>query len=634
MEAFQADSAPTKVLPFGQLAPETIIKIISYLSLPEILQLYALSKAWHRFLSKNESYVFHDVAVSHGISLNTESTIEALTQRLGSPLWIKGVRTWKDYCSQRFRMEKGWLGQGRTSIRVYDPDNLSLNSQREREPLALGYYGAVDSEERILISTSSLTGGLTVLCMDTGRTLFQLPKSHVNARARCEFSNGFLILRRSQNALEVWRRASDFNTHPEERPRNGPDELQIRAKRLSENLRSSGNKLPDSPPVTPSRGVFEPWSVLSPEGAGYTFRFIYPYVVEVSANSKEALFWDVRRGLLVRTISIEDPKVSEGRPSPVVHLDFNQTYLFVCRKRLLIFRHGLDFEESDFYTARGMHAHKWADLLHSGDALSYSPVPSKVWDIGENGSFGLKEGLAWPKYALTDRSDLHEGFFEGDLDYKSRDAIIQGPHLSTREVTNALVHMQIESNESNARLSKIDEGTGHLGDVFCLGPSWQEYYEVIVSPDGKDLVLYGNSDYLLYLEHFERLILGEKTFDEIAYWVNIAYEIQAIAFDGKRIVLATNESCFYILTLSKHSNSLLGGDHGTKSPHVEHEGPFSSVARLNYFTFWADKRMQISWMSLTDEGLWFVWDTKADYTMPDRDPQSVVCIDFSPAALA
>ncbi|KZS89632.1 hypothetical protein SISNIDRAFT_489058 [Sistotremastrum niveocremeum HHB9708] len=606
----------------GLLPPETVLQILVYLSFEESLQLYLLSRAWQRFITVNESSIFRNVALQHGISRLDEPTIEALEKRLNGPRWMKGVKSFKQYCFQRLKLEKAWLGEGPVSLRTYGPASEPMDSETpllDAEPLAVGHRFKIDEQERTIISTCS-EGGITVLCMDTGASLFSLPSGYVRPWAHCEFSNGFLIFDRPFNSKEVWRRASDYHAHPEERPDIGPDSLQ---QRVQEYLHAvQDEQFNEHPELTPSlRGRYEPWSLLTHQNITHAFRFVYPYLLVGSQQAKEAYIWDIPSGTLVRTISIEDPAPIARWDYRMTYVEISQEYIFICTTaRLLIFRHGLDGhqvpQEKDSRVTDGTHA------------MSV-PGSNEI----QNDLAVLRRSRRRP---VLPESAAHILDVPRKRDFPNRDfqdnpLTIAGTHLQIRAMPDAVKHLEIKPPDAfySSRAVSTD-AIGPPQDAYRVPYHFQGIH---TSPDGKDFVAITHTGLVFYVENFERALRGEKSFDDIAYSVNVGSSVRNLSFDGGRIAISTDDH-FHVFTLDKRRRIHQSDNFGSHMPHLEHDGPFISSICFNYFGKFSHLMQTVSWIALSEDAFWFVWDTEVNERLADPCPQSILCFDFSPPSLS
>lgn len=78
------------------------------------------------------------------------------------------------------------------------------------------------------------------------------------------------------------------------------------------------------------QGHFRPWAKLSFPDVARAYRFAYPTLL--CANDEHAFLHDVRTGVLVQTIDLDDqPRQGGG----VCYVDVNERYAFVCEPRAL-----------------------------------------------------------------------------------------------------------------------------------------------------------------------------------------------------------------------------------------------------------------------------------------------------------
>ena len=83
---------------FSLLSPDIVLYILSFLSLPDVVQLYRVSRGVHRFLVDNESAIYHQLAVLHRFVTPGSSLEHLIKQDKTQGGYLNGTTSWKDLC--------------------------------------------------------------------------------------------------------------------------------------------------------------------------------------------------------------------------------------------------------------------------------------------------------------------------------------------------------------------------------------------------------------------------------------------------------------------------------------------------------------------------------------------------------
>ena len=164
--------------------------------------------------------------------------------------------------------------------------------------------------------------------------------------SHCEFDKGFLIWGRHSTEIEVWRRRKDQLLDP--LPMCAPDELQLVSEPLAPAAELSDEELltalradesdPDDNVDRPRsrlrdleyRGQFTPFCVLTPPKTTSASRFVYPELVVVARDARDAYIFNVPNAKLVKTIMLEICAQEVFVEFTVRYVDHSPTHVFVC----------------------------------------------------------------------------------------------------------------------------------------------------------------------------------------------------------------------------------------------------------------------------------------------------------------
>ncbi|KAI9510203.1 hypothetical protein F5148DRAFT_623674 [Russula earlei] len=288
------------------LPVEVSLAILSYLPLPSLCSLSALSRQWFNFVSTNRSTIFRKAAILHGFTPPGTSLLkDVLSVCTGSP-WA-GATDWRDFCAscplgrRSVQLRRNWEGNGRVVARMLSPPVRDVHRIK------------VDEKAGICITTH-MFGGLWVTHLFSSTILWSLPMYHVHRYAHCEYENGYLVFDCIDGKKEVWRMANELAAG-EVAAYSPPDEDQRRVSAFVATIHHR---------YAP-RGHFRPWAKLSFPELTRAYRLAYPTLV--SAGGDRAFLHDVRTGALVQTIEIN--------VQSVCYVDVNERHLFVCEPKAL-----------------------------------------------------------------------------------------------------------------------------------------------------------------------------------------------------------------------------------------------------------------------------------------------------------
>lgn len=187
--------------------------------------------------------------------------------------------------------------------------------------------------------------------------------------AHCEYADGFLVLTREGDALEVWRRKRDTQTSPRPHGLQAPDPYQTMAMRQSH---QSALSLSEN-----HRGAFDPWTTISPPNPVRALRLVHSTLLVASASAEEAYLYDVLDGGLKQTISLRS---SDESPVQVNYVELGSRHIFVCTVHdVLVY----PLDASDSQTAlkfpsdvEGFHEFYETQALR----VDYSTIVPTYWD--------------------------------------------------------------------------------------------------------------------------------------------------------------------------------------------------------------------------------------------------------------
>ncbi|KAI0783060.1 hypothetical protein C8Q75DRAFT_785619 [Abortiporus biennis] len=286
----------------SQLPPELVLNILLYLPVQSLHNVEIISRSWHTFFSENATTIFHQAAFHHGLVNSMEDDLsDAISKHFVR--FSKGITDWRSFCKHLLHVERSWAGFGSASYH-------SSSAAEDR------VHRIKIDEQRNLLFTTHVSGGLRVIDLGTDTILWQLSSHHVRSWAHCEYSNGFLIFDRRGSHKEVWRLASEYNSTPQPVD-NLPDSDQWKACEDAAN-QYGGMEGP---------GHFKPWALLTSPEMGRAFRFVYPTLLVASFT--KAYLYDIESAQLVQTIKDVQPSPI-GNFGSITYVELNQDYVFIC----------------------------------------------------------------------------------------------------------------------------------------------------------------------------------------------------------------------------------------------------------------------------------------------------------------
>ncbi|CAE6468244.1 unnamed protein product [Rhizoctonia solani] len=347
------------------LPPECLLRIIAFLTLPDVVALLRTSRLWNSVITSNEQVIYHQLANYHD---STDASLGSLADVLKS--WAspdtKRIRTWKQYCQIQVATERRWGGKGR----AYSSPDIFGESQTRVHRIK------VDTEKSLLVMSSQTErdqgGSLAVHCLldPTRQAIFCL--GQISSYAHVEMSNGFIVFTcgaEAPDSLEVWRWAEDQEACPLD---SSPTKQQ---QRLYENaMINSGYD-------ASRRGVLIPMGILKHSDATKASRLVYPTVCVGNRSGNRLSLWDVRTRKLTQTIEID--------PSPYLgflmnYVDINEEHVFVATHTVSVY--------SRATRQRVFHL----DESHLAQITTYISIPTPISSEGSN---FVKREL--PGYTIT-----------------------------------------------------------------------------------------------------------------------------------------------------------------------------------------------------------------------------------------
>ncbi|KAK0455503.1 uncharacterized protein EV420DRAFT_1336393 [Desarmillaria tabescens] len=286
----------------GRLPAEIILEILAYLQLDSLASFAAVSRSTKIFIDANESTVYRNAAVIHGL-ISSEATQPADLRTKYTPKSMQGVDSWKSFCRRQITIKRAWKGKSPSSAR-----RLAYASLHRQDVHRI----KVDEWAGIIITTYR-NGGLAVADIATNRVLWSLPSSHVVPHAHCEYDKGFLIFNRVGRRKEVWRLVEGQNETVQPTSSSPPDHTQQAAS--TEAATEHQSSYP--------KGHFVPYSLIITPTMTYAFRFVYP--VLFAATETNFFIYDIPGGRLLQSIV--------NSPESLIHLhyvDISERHLFLC----------------------------------------------------------------------------------------------------------------------------------------------------------------------------------------------------------------------------------------------------------------------------------------------------------------
>ncbi|KAG7446560.1 uncharacterized protein BT62DRAFT_1076116 [Guyanagaster necrorhizus] len=288
---------------YESLPVEIILEILAYLQLSSLASFVAVSRSTKLLVDANESTVFRNAAVVHGL-ISSDGTQPADLRAKYTPRSLQGVDGWKSFCRRQIGIKFAWKGKSPSSAR-----RLAYASLHRQDVHRL----KVDERAGIIMTTYR-NGGLAVADIATNRILWSLPSSHVVPHAHCEYDNGFLIFNRAGRRKEVWRLVEGQNQTIMPPSTSPPDQTQLAAS--TEAATEHHNSYP--------KGHFVPWSLIVTPTITYAFRFVYPTLF--AATETNFFVYDIPGGKLLQSIIVNPP----DSLTHLHYVDISERHLFLC----------------------------------------------------------------------------------------------------------------------------------------------------------------------------------------------------------------------------------------------------------------------------------------------------------------
>lgn len=172
---------------FATLSPDVVLYTLSYLTLPDVLKLYTLSRSVHSFLLDHEPSIFHRLAILHRFVSSGTTLDDAVVEEHSLGGLLDGVSTWKELCTSikfafaayssltRYVQGRRWESLYRSwsgHAAVREGGYISFPQDTVR-------MFRVDEQERTILVLTG-TGGsygytLSVCALEDGRLLWSLP---------------------------------------------------------------------------------------------------------------------------------------------------------------------------------------------------------------------------------------------------------------------------------------------------------------------------------------------------------------------------------------------------------------------------------------------------------------------------
>ncbi|KAK1219810.1 hypothetical protein PQX77_017474 [Marasmius sp. AFHP31] len=282
-----------------ELPAETVLSILSYLSIPSIRCLQLVSKHFRLLITDNEPTIYRFAAFYHGFTPSTTIKIDQLnTLRMRREILVGMKRDWKSFCQRMFQLDDSWRGRG--------PSTLAHYPSAGEQPA----YIRVDEKEGFLISLKDVRGerpGLVVIDRVSGVVLWK--QSWAVAQTYViEYQSGYLILN-TPKWREVWRLATIPDPCPPSPAQKGsfpyphPQQIEVSRKCLEAHR--------DTYP----KGHFVPHAAFPYPSSARPFRMIFPTLLTL-LNESEVLFYDIPSRRLTQTLLLCPDTMMTVKPGP------------------------------------------------------------------------------------------------------------------------------------------------------------------------------------------------------------------------------------------------------------------------------------------------------------------------------
>ncbi|KAF8527390.1 hypothetical protein BU17DRAFT_81525 [Hysterangium stoloniferum] len=288
----------------GILPTEVILAVLSFLPLRQLQRLQQLSKLWRNFINVNESEIHHAAARLHNF-IKPNANLQGAQK---SHVWLRHVRSWKDLCHSYSHLERRWEGYEQPNAAIFGASGKAV------------WRFKVDEEQSTVITTH-FDGGLRVTAINGG-VLWLLPHSELHPYAHCEYTDGYLVLTRRGQGVDVWRRQRDI------RDIELPSTLQSDWRQ--QRARASALQSPVSAEQD-NRGAFVPWTTIHPPRSIHALRAVDSTLLLASYDAQEAYLYDIPSGRHLQTIPFD--KDPEAMPIDLSYVELGRRHIFVCGDR-------------------------------------------------------------------------------------------------------------------------------------------------------------------------------------------------------------------------------------------------------------------------------------------------------------
>ncbi|KAF8706732.1 A Receptor for Ubiquitination Targets, partial [Rhizoctonia solani] len=304
---------------YETLPPECLLRIIAFLTLPDVVSLLRTSRLWNSVIVGNEQIVYHRLANNWDSTAIPLSSLGTALENWGSPN-AKKIHTWKQYCQLQVATEKRWNGKGRSNS---SPDVFGRAQRIQVHRIK------IDTEKSLLVMSGQdegdQNGSLVVHCLQdpSRQALFYLDQ--ISIYAHVEMSNGFVVFTcgpEAPDSLEVWRWAEDQDACPLNSTPTAQQQ-QLYRDALSRLGHDSDR-----------RGVLVPMGILKHSDETRASRMVYPTVCVGNRSGDCLSLWDVRTRKLTQTIDIEPSIYPRYRMS---YVDVNETHVFVATHTVSVY---------------------------------------------------------------------------------------------------------------------------------------------------------------------------------------------------------------------------------------------------------------------------------------------------------
>ncbi|CAE6520289.1 unnamed protein product [Rhizoctonia solani] len=306
---------------YNDLPTECLLRILNFLTLPDIAALLRTSKLWNSIINANEQTLYHQLAEDlDAASIKLGSLLDALDGWLSQE--ANKVRGWKDYCRLRVITERRWEGKERP----YSTTDAFKSVQQTR----VGWI-KIDTEKGLLVMAGDEEADedncVVVHCLRDPMhgALFHLKQARNNILAPGHglLNHVFGNVRVGSDSFEVWRWAEDQAISQMARQPTDEQSQKYECALLSAGIHES-----------PCRGELLPMGVLKQPDEPRAYRLVYPTLCAGSHAGDQLWLWDVRTRHLTQTIHIE--------PSPyqqfsMMYVDVNESHVFVATHTVSIY---------------------------------------------------------------------------------------------------------------------------------------------------------------------------------------------------------------------------------------------------------------------------------------------------------